>query len=214
MSSSPLSIQRLTHRFQAGTVNEKTALDHLSLEVPAGQFVTVLGSNGSGKTTLFNMILGKLIPDEGRILLDGEDITRQKDYRRALNIGCLYQNPLCGTAPDMTIEENLALAYTRKASRSFFAVNRRDSRYFRELLATLDMGLENRMILIFDKNIAYPIAFSNADNLLFSKVVDGLAQTINHLFQRSKDLVTKPSCPKFFPNLFNGIHLRRIGRDK
>lgn len=62
MSSSPLSIQRLTHRFQAGTVNEKTALDHLSLEVPAGQFVTVLGSNGSGKTTLFNMILGKLIP--------------------------------------------------------------------------------------------------------------------------------------------------------
>ena len=145
MSSSPLSIQRLTHRFQAGTVNEKTALDHLSLEVPAGQFVTVLGSNGSSKTTLFNMILGKLIPDEGRILLDGEDITRQKDYRRALNIGCLYQNPLRGTAPDMTIEENLALAYTRKASRSFFAVNRRDSRYFRELLATLDMGLENRM---------------------------------------------------------------------
>ena len=70
------------------------------------------------------------------------------------------------------------------------------------------------VILIFDKNIAYPIAFSNADNLLFSKVVDGLAQTINHLFQRSKDLVTKPSCPKFFPNLFNGIHLRRIGRDK
>ena len=74
--------------------------------------------------------------------------------------------------------------------------------------------LSEGIILIFDKNIAYPIAFSNADNLLFSKVVDGLAQTINHLFQRSKDLVTKPSCPKFFPNLFNGIHLRRIGRDK
>ena len=145
MSSSPLSIQSLTHRFEAGTVNEKLALDRLSLELPAGQFVTVLGSNGSGKTTLFNTILGKLIPDEGRILLDGEDITRQKDYKRALNIGCLYQNPLRGTVPDMTIEENLALAYTRKASRSFFAVNRRDNRYFRELLAELDMGLEDRM---------------------------------------------------------------------
>ncbi|MGN0774298.1 MAG: ABC transporter ATP-binding protein [Candidatus Ventricola sp.] len=145
MSSSPLSIQSLTHRFEAGTVNEKLVLDHLSLELPAGQFVTVLGSNGSGKTTLFNVILGKLFPDEGRILLDGEDITRQKDYKRALNIGCLYQNPLRGTAPDMTIEENLALAYTRKASRSFFAVNRRDNCYFRELLAELDMGLEDRM---------------------------------------------------------------------
>lgn len=145
MSSSPLSVRALTHRFETGTVNEKVALDHLSLEVPAGQFVTVLGSNGSGKTTLFNAILGKLIPDEGQILLDGEDITRQKDFRRALNIGCLYQNPLRGTAPDMTIEENLALAYTRKASKSFFAVNRKDTRYFRELLSTLDMGLENRM---------------------------------------------------------------------
>ena len=145
MSSSPLSIQSLTHRFEAGTINEKLALDHLSLELTAGQFVTVLGSNGSGKTTLFNTILGKLIPDEGRILLDGEDITRQKDYKRALNIGCLYQNPLRGTAPYMTIEENLALAYTRKASKSFFAVNRRDNRYFRELLAELDMGLEDRM---------------------------------------------------------------------
>lgn len=145
MSSSPLSIQSLVHRFEAGTPNEKVALNHLSLEVPSGQFVTVLGSNGSGKTTLFNAILGRLIPDEGKILLDGEDITRQKDFKRALNIGCLYQNPLRGTAPEMTIEENLALAYTRKASRSFFAVNRKDTRYFRDLLAMLDMGLENRM---------------------------------------------------------------------
>lgn len=145
MSSSPLSIRGLTKRFEAGTVNEKLALDHLNLEVPAGQFVTVLGSNGSGKSTLFNLILGKLLPDEGRILLGEEDITRQKDYRRALNMSCLYQNPLRGTAPNMTLEENLALAYTRKASRSFFAVNRKDSAYFRDLLAQLDMGLEDRM---------------------------------------------------------------------
>ena len=145
MSSSPLSIRGLTKRFAAGTVNEKLALDHLDLEVPAGQFVTVLGSNGSGKSTLFNLILGKLFPDQGQILLGGEDITRQKDYRRALNMSCLYQNPLRGTAPNMTLEENLALAYTRKASRSFFAVNRRDSAYFRDLLSQLDMGLEDRM---------------------------------------------------------------------
>lgn len=145
MSSSPLSIQKLTKRFEAGTINEKLALDHLDLEVPAGQFVTVLGSNGSGKSTLFNLILGKLFPDSGQILLGGEDITRQKDYKRALNMSCLYQNPLRGTAPNMTLEENLALAYTRKASRSFFAVNRKDSSYFRDLLAQLDMGLENRM---------------------------------------------------------------------
>ena len=145
MSSSPLSIQGLTKRFEAGTVNEKLALDHLDLEVPRGQFVTVLGANGSGKTTLFNAILGRILPDSGRILLGEEDITRQKDYKRALNIGCLYQNPLRGTAPNMTIEENLALAYTRKASRSFFAVNRRDNAYCRDLLATLHMGLEDRM---------------------------------------------------------------------
>lgn len=143
--STPLTIQGLTKRFDAGTVNEKLALDHLDLSVEAGQFVTVLGSNGSGKSTLFNAILGRLLPDRGHILLGEEDITRQKDYRRALNIGCLFQNPLQGTAPNMTVEENLALAYTRKASRSFFAVNRRDTRYFRDLLAGLDMGLEDRM---------------------------------------------------------------------
>ncbi len=145
MSSSSLSIQSLTRRFEAGTVNEKLALDHLDLQVPAGQFVTVLGSNGSGKSTLFNAILGRLAPDSGHIFLGEEDITRQKDYKRALNIGCLYQNPMRGTAPNMTIEENLALAYTRKASKSFFAVNRKDNAYFRDLLATLNMGLENRM---------------------------------------------------------------------
>lgn len=114
--SSTLKIVDVTKRFEKGTVNEKVALDHLNLTVEAGQFVTVLGSNGCGKTTLFNSILGNLIPDEGNIFLDQEDITFQKDYKRAYNIGCLYQNPLRGTAPNLTIEENLALAYTRKAS--------------------------------------------------------------------------------------------------
>jgi len=145
VNSTPLIITGLTKRFDAGTINEKLVLNGFDLTVPAGQFVTLLGANGSGKTTLFNLILGRLFPDSGSIRLGDEDISRQKDYRRALNIGCLYQNPLRGTAPNMTLEENLALAYTRKASRTFFAVNRRDNAFFRDQLAMLDMGLENRM---------------------------------------------------------------------
>ena len=140
-----LQLIGLIKAFDRGTPNEKLALSDVSLDVARGDFITVLGSNGAGKSTLFNAILGKFPLDRGRILLDGEDITRWKDYRRALNIGCLYQDPMRGTAPNMTIEENLALAYTRKASRSFFAVNRRDSGYFKKLLKDLNLGLEDRL---------------------------------------------------------------------
>lgn len=142
---SPLKLINVTKRFEPDTINEKIALNHLNLTVDAGQFVTVLGANGSGKSTMFNVILGSILPDEGKVYLGEEDITKQKDYKRALNIGCLYQNPLRGTAPNLTIEENLALAYTRKASPSFFAINKKDSAYFREVLSTLGMGLEDRM---------------------------------------------------------------------
>ena len=142
---SGLQLIGLKKAFERGTPNEKLALNDVSLNVSQGDFITVLGSNGAGKSTLFNAILGKFRLDQGRILLDGEDITRWKDYRRALNIGCLYQDPMRGTAPNMTIEENLALAYTRKARRSFFAVNRRDSAYFQKLLMDLNLGLEERL---------------------------------------------------------------------
>jgi putative tryptophan/tyrosine transport system ATP-binding protein len=142
---SQLSLRNLSKTFERGTPNEKQALSDVSLDVAAGDFVTILGSNGAGKSTLFNAILGKFRLDGGHVVLDGEDITDRRDYRRARNIGCLYQNPLRGTAPNMTIEENLALAYTRTASKSFFAVNKKDSDYFRELLATLALGLEDRM---------------------------------------------------------------------
>ena len=145
LMSSQLKLTDITKKFEANTVNEKVALDHLNLTVEPGQFVTVLGSYGSGKSTMFNVILGSLFPDEGKVYLGDKDITKLKDYKRALNIGCLYQNPLRGTAPNLTIEENLALAYTRKASPSFFALNKKDSAYFREVLSTLGMGLEDRM---------------------------------------------------------------------
>lgn len=140
-----LSIANLSKKFERGSPNEKVALDDVSLEIEKGDFVTILGSNGAGKSTLFNAVLGKFPLDRGRIVLDGEDITERKDYKRAADIGCLYQNPLKGTAPNMTIEENLALAYTRTASKSFFAVNKKDTAFFRELLAHLKLGLEDRM---------------------------------------------------------------------
>ena len=143
--SGTLEIQNLTKIFEPNTHNQKAALQHLNLSLKPGDFVTILGSNGAGKSTLFHAILGAFLPDEGSIVLDGRDITYMKDYKRAYDIGCIYQDPMRGTAPHMTIEENLSLAYTRKASRSFFAVNKKDSAYFRELLASLHLGLEDRM---------------------------------------------------------------------
>jgi len=140
-----LQLNAIKKTFFPGTVNEKAALRGVTLTVSEGDFVTVIGSNGAGKSTLFNAICGSFPIDSGSILLDNRDITALPDYKRALDIGRLFQDPMKGTAPNMTIEENLALAYCRKASKSFFAVNRRDTAYFRELLAGLDLGLENRM---------------------------------------------------------------------
>ncbi|MDD4124752.1 MAG: ATP-binding cassette domain-containing protein [Eubacteriales bacterium] len=143
--SSRLELTGISKTFQKGTLNEKVALDNITFTANPGDFVTVLGSNGAGKSTLFNAVLGIFLTDKGRILLDGEDITFKKQHKRAGGIGCLFQNPLRGTAPNMTIEENLALAYHRHSSYSFFAVNRRDADYFKEVLSTLGMGLENRL---------------------------------------------------------------------
>ena len=140
-----LQLIGLRKTFDRGMPGETLVLRDLDLEVEKGDFITVLGSNGAGKSTMFNAILGKFRLDRGRVVLDGEDITDLPDYKRALNIGCLYQDPLRGTAPNMTIEENLSLAYSRKAGRSFFAVNRRDCEHFRALLRDLDLGLEDKM---------------------------------------------------------------------
>lgn len=140
-----LELKNVSKTFFPGTVNEKKALKNLNLRLTAGDFVTIIGSNGAGKSTLFNAIGGSFYIDNGNILLDNKNITGLPDYKRAYDIGRLMQDPMKGTAPSMTIEENLALAYTRKAGRSFFALNKKDTTHFRELLSTLELGLEDRM---------------------------------------------------------------------
>ena len=141
-----LDIQNLSKTFNPGTVNEKKALSSLSLHLDEGDFVTIVGSNGAGKSTLFNAIAGSFYVDEGSILLAGEDITFLPEHERSRRIGRLFQDPLRGTAPSMTIEENLALAYLRAAhGNPFRCISKKDKSFFAEQLKQLDMGLENRM---------------------------------------------------------------------
>ena len=143
-----LELKNVSKAFNPGTVNEKKALDGLSVSLADGDFVTIVGSNGAGKSTLFNAVAGDFYVDEGSVTLDGRDITYLPAYRRSRQIGRLFQDPMRGTAPHMTIEENLALAYLRTAKhqRAFFSrVSRADKAFFREQLSRLDMGLEDRM---------------------------------------------------------------------
>ena len=143
-----LELSHLSKTFNPGTVNEKKAIQDLSLTLEEGDFVTIVGSNGAGKSTLFNAVAGDFYPDEGSITLSGRDITFLPGYRRSRALGRLFQDPLRGTAPHMTIEENMALAYLRsgRSQRAYFSrVSRKDKEFFREQLAALDMGLEERM---------------------------------------------------------------------
>ena len=143
-----LQLNDLHKTFNPGTVNEKVALNGVSLQMEAGDFATIVGSNGAGKSTLFNAITGGFIADEGSILLGGQDMTFAPEHQRSKVIGHLFQDPLKGTAPNMTIEENLALAYLRAGTAPnaiFSRISRKDKALFREKLALLDMGLEDRM---------------------------------------------------------------------
>ena len=141
-----LKLENISLTFNPGTVNEKKALTDLFLHLHEGDFVTILGSNGAGKSTLFNTIAGTYTPDSGKIFLDGKDITALPDYKRSKEIGRLFQDPLKGTAPNMTIEENLALAYLRAnhTKSPFSMVSKADRAEFRERLAMLNLGLEER----------------------------------------------------------------------
>jgi putative tryptophan/tyrosine transport system ATP-binding protein len=138
-----LEISHISKTFNPGTVNAKTALDDLSLSVQNGDFITMIGANGAGKSTLLAAIGGDFYTDEGTIELDGEDITLLPTHKRSHNIGRLFQDPMRGTAPGMTIEENLALAAGYGGW--FGHINSKDRKIFREKLATLEMGLEDRL---------------------------------------------------------------------
>ncbi|MCR4890709.1 MAG: ATP-binding cassette domain-containing protein [Lachnospiraceae bacterium] len=138
-----LSIRNICKTFGIGTVNEKVAVENLSLEAEKGDFITIIGSNGAGKSTLFNAISGVFLVDSGQILLDGKDITDMPEHRRARSIGRLMQDPMTGTAPKMSIEENLFLASSQKGWLG--SISKEDRKEFREKLALLGMGLEDRM---------------------------------------------------------------------
>ena len=141
-----LTIKNLKKTFNPGTINQKIAMDDVNLHLEKGDFVTIIGSNGAGKSTLFNLISGCFLSDEGQILLDGTDITFMKEHKRAKVIGRLFQDPLKGTAPSMTIEENLALCYMRSSNKALsIGVSKKEKTLFKERLAQLDLGLEDRM---------------------------------------------------------------------
>ena len=141
-----LKITNLQKTFNPGTVNAKTALNGLDLHLKDGDFVTVIGGNGAGKSTLLNAIAGVWKPDYGTIEIDGVDVTNMPEHKRASFLGRVFQDPMKGTAPDMEIAENLAIASKRGVRRRFVrGVRRSDREYYRELLKTLDLGLEDRL---------------------------------------------------------------------
>ncbi len=142
-----LTINHISKTFNPGTMNEKTAISDLSLHLAPGDFVTIIGSNGAGKSTLFHAIGGSFYVDEGEIFLDGQNLTFMPEHKRSKMIGRLFQDPLKGTAPHMTIEENLALSYLRSVRKHapFSRISAKERETFRERLSLLNMGLEDRM---------------------------------------------------------------------
>ena len=142
-----LEIRNIYKTFNAGTINEKKALQGLSLTLKDGEFCTVIGGNGAGKSTMMNAVAGVWPVDSGAILVDGVDISGLCEHQRAAMLGRVFQDPMTGTAADMQIVENLALAARRGSRRSFlrWGVPKSEYETYRELLKTLDLGLEDRM---------------------------------------------------------------------
>lgn len=141
-----LEIKNVYKTFNAGTVNEKVALNGLNLTLEDGDFCTVIGGNGAGKSTMLNAVAGVWPVDMGKILIDGKDITRLSEHKRAPYIGRVFQDPMMGTAATMGIDENLALAARRGSKRTLRpGITKAEHEQYYELLKTLDLGLENRM---------------------------------------------------------------------
>ncbi|MFC7402763.1 ABC transporter ATP-binding protein [Citricoccus sp. GCM10030269] len=141
-----LSLSQVHKTFFPGTVNERRALRGIDLHLDEGDFVTVIGSNGAGKSTVLNVISGELSPDTGTVSVDGRDVTRIKDHRRADFVGRVFQDPMAGTAPHLTIEENMAISDKRGSARWLgLGVTSAKRRRFAEELSVLELGLENRL---------------------------------------------------------------------
>lgn len=141
-----LELRNISKTFNKGTPNAKQALCDLSLHLAPGDFVSIIGSNGAGKSTVFNAIGGSFLLDAGQIILDKQDITFYPEHKRAKQIGRLFQDPLRGTAPNMTIEENLALVYLRaNKKRSILGITNQERSFFQHKLEELNLNLENRM---------------------------------------------------------------------
>ena len=141
-----LKLEHIAKTFNPGTINEKHAIRDLSLELADGDFVTVIGGNGAGKSTMLNAICGVFPVDEGKIVLDGNDITALPEYKRAKFLGRVFQDPMMGTSPNMEIQENLALAYRRGKSRLLRpGITKAEKELYREHLKRLGLGLEDRM---------------------------------------------------------------------
>jgi putative ABC transport system ATP-binding protein len=131
--------------FNPNTVDERRALDDVSLRVDSGEFVTIIGSNGAGKSTMLNVVAAAIRPSSGKVLIDGQDRSSEKEYRRARSIGRVFQDPLGGTAAEMCVEDNLAVAARKGAKRLSIALTSKRKKEFRERLAELELGLEDRM---------------------------------------------------------------------
>jgi putative tryptophan/tyrosine transport system ATP-binding protein len=141
-----LELLNVSKLFNPATPDEKIALSHINLHLSPGDFITVIGSNGAGKSTLMNIVSGVMKPDIGQVLIDGKDVGGLAEHRRSSWIGRVFQDPMAGTAPTMTIEENLAIAYSRGKTRGFrLGINRGRRTFFREQLNKLGIGLENRL---------------------------------------------------------------------
>lgn len=141
-----LNVDSISKTFFPGTANERRALRDVSLHLSPGDVVTVIGSNGAGKSTLLNSISGRLIPDSGRIMIHGKDVTTQSEHARARKVGRVFQDPMAGTSPNLTIEENLSLAYLRGKNRGLgLGLNSSRRKVFVEELESLELGLEKRL---------------------------------------------------------------------
>ena len=141
-----LEIKNVYKTFNPGTINEKRALNGLNLTLNDGDFVTVIGGNGAGKSTMLNMVAGVYPVDSGSIVIDGSDVTRLPEHKRAKYLGRVFQDPMMGTAADMWIEENMALASRRGQFRGLkWAISKAEREQFKEMLKELDLGLENRL---------------------------------------------------------------------